>query len=58
MYTYYQRQGIEYLQVEDGLAIPGESLALKVASDLNVNQRVNHKSWGLIQVTGNPAIYT
>jgi hypothetical protein len=31
-------------KVEDGLAIPRESLALKVTSELIVNQRVNHKS--------------
>jgi hypothetical protein len=30
--------------VEDGLAILWESLALKVTSEFNVNQRVNHKS--------------
>jgi hypothetical protein len=38
MYTYYQGQDIEYLIVEDGLAIPWESLALKVASESHVNQ--------------------
>jgi hypothetical protein len=30
--------------VEDGVANPSESLALKVASEFKVNQRVNHKS--------------
>jgi hypothetical protein len=57
MYTYYVRTRLEYLIVEDGLAIPRESLALKVALELKVNQRMNHKSWRLLQKGRIPAIY-
>jgi hypothetical protein len=39
-----RKTGLIIPVVEDGLAIPRESLALKVASELKVNQRVNHKS--------------
>jgi uncharacterized protein YbbK (DUF523 family) len=38
------RTGHRIPEVKDGLAIPRESLAFKVTSELNVNQRMNHKS--------------
>jgi hypothetical protein len=45
-------------EVEDALAIPSESLALKVACESNVNQRLNHKSMRVITTGRRLSLYS